>query len=122
MAHTFFAHTGSFTTEYATEIAQRFWIEDTEGEVIDSFERGANNEVVLVIGEHAFCIGNEFETVTKLDEDGIEYDDLECIGYTYSTYLYDEGEDDWEIDDTDGSDDWRDAKAAIEKWIAEVAK
>ena len=79
--------------------------------------------IALVYRDEALVMGNEFETITQLDDDGEEYEEDVITGWTWSTYLLDtdsDGEPFWDYFSTDGSDNVDDAKDIINKWWERV--
>ena len=124
----FFKYTNSIVVKGATEIARDWFLDvvvDDEEESLGCTTSSADGEdlIALVYRGEALVMGNEFETVTRLDEDGEEYDDDVIVGWTWSTYLLDtdsDGEPFWDYVTTDGSDNVGEAKEVINKWWEDV--
>ena len=124
----FFKYTNSIVTKGATEIARNWFFDvvaDDEEESLGCTTSSADGEdlIALVYRDEALVMGNEFETITHLDDDGEEYEEDVITGWTWSTYLLDtdsDGEPFWDYFSTDGSDNVDDAKDIINKWWERV--
>ena len=98
---------------------------DDEEESLGCTTSSADGEdlIALVYRDEALVMGNEFETITFLDDDDEEYDEDIITGWTYSIYVLDtdgDGESFWDYFSTDGSDNVDDAKDIINKWWERV--
>ena len=123
----FFKYTNSIVTKVATEIARNWFfdvvVDDEEESLGCTSSADGEDLIALVYRDEALVMGNEFETITQLDDDGEEYEEDVITGWTYSIYVLDtdgDGESFWDYFSTDGSDNVDDAKDIINKWWEDV--